>query len=141
MRLKFIVLVTFIAVFIIGCGVGGGEVTLNYHGSKYVGEVKDGVPHGYGKHYWPNGELLFEGEWRNDTWHNGTIYNDVGIKVYTGDFRDGDLHGQGKLFYENGKVEYEGQWYSGLQHGQGTMYDETGNIIYSGEWNYGDPVN
>jgi antitoxin component YwqK of YwqJK toxin-antitoxin module len=42
---------------------------------------------GYDRDYYPNGNLLYEGEWK-DGWRNG----------------------QGKEYYENGKLKYEGEW-------------------------------
>ena len=50
----------------------------------YKGETKAGKPYGFGKVYWPNGNLHFEGKF--------------GIKGFH----------EGKVFYENGAIRFEG---------------------------------
>ncbi len=68
--------------------------TLHYKASsskeKYVGETKNGIPHGHGKIYYKNGEI-FEGE-----------------------FEDGQRNGPGKLTYPTGEVT-EGHWVNGIK--------------------------
>ena len=48
---------------------------------KYVGEFKDGVPHGHGTYTFPDGEK------------------------YAGEFEDGKEHGQGTYTHPNGKQD------------------------------------
>jgi len=81
---KFLLLgLLVLALLTLGCS----EVTIeDEHGNKYVGEVKDGEPHGQGK-------LTFADGFR-----------------YEGDFKESEFHGQGILYYEDGTKTYEGDW-------------------------------
>ena len=70
----------------------------------YVGECRDGVPHG-----------------------QGTLNS--GVYVYDGKWREGRPHGQGtSTLYGSVVIRYEGEWREGLHHGQGTRteYYRTG---------------
>jgi hypothetical protein len=62
------------------------------NGSNYSGPVKNGMPHGYGKEYRPDGSLytgnFFEGKWQG----TGTITTDR-LDTYTGEFIDGCICG------------------------------------------------
>ena len=78
------------------------EVTLEYEGGIYKGEVSNGVPHGQGTWTHPDG-------WK-----------------YVGEWNDGQYDGQGTLTSPDGKKyvgEYkdDGPWY-------GTEYDKDGNV-------------
>jgi hypothetical protein len=62
------------------------------NGSNYSGPVKNGMPHGYGKEYRPDGSLytgyFFEGKWHGP----GTITNET-LDTYNGEFIDGCICG------------------------------------------------
>ena len=77
----------------------------------YVGQWKNGKPHGQGKYTYENGDV-YEGEWN------------YGVR-----------NGQGKMSYNNGNV-YEGEWKNGVRNGQGKMSYNSGNV-YEGEWKNG----
>jgi hypothetical protein len=63
------------------------EQTIEYkNGDKYVGEVKDGKPHG-----------------------RGVLYSADGCK-YEGEWQDGKKHGFGTLYDCLGNIEFEGEW-------------------------------
>ena len=57
-------------------------------GSKYVGEVKNGIPHGRGTYTWADGNK------------------------YVGEWKDSKQHGQGTYTYADGTVE-KGIWENG----------------------------
>jgi len=63
-------------------------------GSRYIGELKEGVPHGKGTLIWPDG------------------------KNYRGDFKNGYMNGWGVFIWPD-LGSYEGEWKDGLQHGEG----------------------
>jgi len=94
-------------------------ISLYPGGSKYVGEFKNYVPHGYGTFVWANGEKYF-GMWKfGKADGDGTkIWKDG--RKYLGDFKNDKLHGQGTLFYINGK-KYVGGFIDGKRHGEGTF--------------------
>ena len=61
------------------------QVSFNYDGGKYVGEVKDGEPNGQGTLTFPDGSK------------------------YVGEFKDGNYNGQGTLTLPSGD-KYVGEW-------------------------------
>ena len=71
------------------------EVTIEYQGGTYIGEVVGGVPHGQG------------------------IWTHLNQKKYVGEFKDGLLNGQGTYTYANGD-KYVGEFKDHKYHGQGT---------------------
>ncbi len=85
------------------------------NGERYVGELKDGQPHGQGTFIWPNGEK-YVGEWRN-----------------------GQRNGFGRFFWADGN-KYDGQFRNNKKHGQGTLTYANGRQ-YVGEFKDGQPVN
>lgn len=84
------------------------------NGEKYVGEVKDGQPHGRGTFTWPNGEK------------------------YVGDWKNGQRDGQGRFFWPDG-TKYFGSFKNNKKHGEGT-YTYANGRTYTGEWKDGNPV-
>lgn len=90
-----------------------GEVRFP-NGERYVGELKDGQPHGRGTFIWPNGEK------------------------YVGEWRDGQRNGFGRFFWPDGD-KYVGQFRNNKKHGQGTLTFANGRQ-YVGEFKDGQPV-
>ena len=92
--------------------------------TEYVGEMKDGSPHGSGK------MTHFVGSNKGKQ-----------IAFYTGEWRSGKIHGNGKHEAADGLC-YEGEWADGMRHGNGveTMPPELsrklGYSSYTGEWQY-----
>jgi antitoxin component YwqK of YwqJK toxin-antitoxin module len=80
----------------------------------YIGEIKDGTPHGWGKAYLSNG-LIYEGEWK-----------------------EGKLHGKVKQFYPEGNLEFEGEYRYGIRNGFGKSYLRDGRLKYEGNWMFGE---
>lgn len=77
-------------------------------GSRYFGELRDGLLHGQGRLEWPNGEY------------------------YEGEFADGMLAGQGQIVGANGDV-YVGGFRDGMMHGQG-LFETDGGTVYEGRF-------
>ena len=79
----------------------------------YLGEVKDGKPHGKGK-------MVMD-------------YNDgAGKDIYTGEFKDGKFHGKGKIEFKLSGEKYVGIWKNGI----GISGKSISSLPYSyeGEW-------
>ncbi len=108
-----IVIVLCICIFTLS-GCSGDEVIENEYG-KYVGEVKDGVPHGH-----------------------GTLTDLIGGK-YEGEFKNGLPNGHGTMTAPDGHA-YEGEVRDGKRHGQGTLYSPDGDILQEGRWENGEYV-
>lgn len=67
---------------------------INYAGTVYVGEWKNGEPHGFGKMYFPDSS------------------------VYVGTFKNGRATGEGRYIYSNGSY-YEGEIQNNQAEGNG----------------------
>ena len=80
--------------------------------SVYVGDKKDGKPHGHGT-------LTFSNDYK-----------------YVGEFLDGEMNGQGTITSPDGRTRYVGEWKNGEYHGQGTWTSPDGNK-YEGEFKDG----
>jgi len=78
-------------------------------GDRYVGQLRDGQPHGQGAYLFSDGER------------------------YVGDFLHGRHHGQGLLILGDGR-RYLGEWKDGLRHGYGVLYDPEGLVEREGHW-------
>jgi ABC-type multidrug transport system ATPase subunit len=88
--------------------------TIAWMGGKYIGLLKDGIPHGRGRLLRPDG-AGYEGEWRN-----------------------GKPHGQGIITYKSG-ASYRGDIVNGKQHGYG-IYARKDGIKTKGFWEDGKLV-
>ena len=91
------------------------EVTIEYQGGIYTGEVVGDVPNGKG------------------TW----VLPDK--TKYVGEFKDGKFHGQGTYTYPDGST-YVGEYKDDKKHGQGTLTGPDGRK-YVGEFKDGKPWN
>ena len=137
-----------------------GELMID--GNRYVGEHKDGLPHGKGimtyvtsselKYYegdwaygkregkglliWENGQK-YDGEWRNDCCEGFGIQYYTDGSIYEGYWLSGKMHGKGKMTYAANdsfdRKYYEGDWVGNVQHGIGTMVWNNGEK-YIGGW-------
>lgn len=131
---------------------------------RYVGEYKDGHPHGRGILYYSGQD---SGTSCEGTWINGVADGEVTAKwpngdKYVGEIKQGAIDGFGIYYYADGRI-YEGNWRNNKQHGKGKMtypandkwnckYYEgeftsgviqgTGKMVWNdGDWYYGSWVN
>lgn len=84
-------------------------------GDRYVGQLRDGQPHGQGAYLFSGGER------------------------YVGDFLHGRHDGQGLLVLGDGR-RYLGEWKDGLRNGYGVLYDPEGRVEREGYWEKDLPV-
>tara|TARA_B100000700_G_C14974642_1_gene823224 strand:- start:902 stop:1414 length:513 start_codon:yes stop_codon:yes gene_type:complete len=104
---------------------------------KYKGEIKNGVPNGFGIQFYKNGDTYF-GEHKNG-FPNGkgrAIYNDGAI--YLGEYKNGKFHGKGKFIWKDGYF-HEGEFKNGTPNGEGTETLPNGQL--KGEYKNGKPWN
>ncbi|MBR9921882.1 MAG: peptidase C14 caspase catalytic subunit p20 [Bacteroidetes bacterium] len=124
------------------------------NGAEYIGNFKDGNPHGKGILYFANGNKYI-GHWESSQRHGkgrmvfseGHEYlgqflfnkmNGHGVMTYAnGDIYDGNWkndrpNGVGKYKFSNGE-RYEGDFVDGRFHGHGIMYYIDGGR-YDGQW-------
>lgn len=102
--------------------------------SVYVGEMRDGRPHGDGKLELRAGEI-FEGQWVAGRLHGEGVHLDAAGNRYAGTFENGVPHGRGRLALANGSI-YEGEFRNGLRDGEGRMR-LPGGTDYASRWKEG----
>lgn len=102
---------------------------------------------GFGKLYYENGKIAYEGHWQNDEFNGqGRVYNsdsatfdeDFNYKdfsqlgnrwlYYEGQFKSDSKHGKGYIKLTNGEM-YEGVFDHDMIEGNGIFYKRTGEII------------
>ena len=86
-------------------------------GRVYLGEVRDGRPHGEGRMLWPSGAVHVD-TWSDGMRHGAGTYRDAEGASYVGTFRDGERDGHGRFTWPDGR-SYDGAWRAGMRHGQG----------------------
>ena len=112
-----------------------GETTFP-HGYNYVGEFRNGKPHGQGTMSYP-GSYRYVGEWKDGKRDgDGTMWYPIGHK-YVGEWRDNRRNGQGTMSYPDGR-KYVGEWKDGKRNGQGIEYTQDGSTLRSGTWKNGN---
>ena len=104
--------------------------------SIYEGDFKNGKRCGKGKMKYPCcRHCIYDGEWRNNSYHGKGRIVYCRKRTYEGEFKNGFDDGNGKMIYKNGDV-YIGQWKDGIKHGDGKMVYTSGQV-YEGEWKNG----
>ncbi|MCH5311551.1 MAG: hypothetical protein J1E57_06310 [Prevotella sp.] len=122
----------------INTGAVKGELMIGK--DKYVGEYRNGKPHGQGIIYYSiddsNKRKYYEGDWVNGVREgNGTLVWNSGEK-YTGAWKY-VRNGYGTNYYANGEI-YEGNWLNDKRHGNGKITfakdDSSDRKYYDGDW-------
>lgn len=98
---------------------------LNLPEGKYVGEIRNGKPHGQGKLIYKDFEGYYDGEWKNGMRHGYGIIEGNGEK-YEGNFKNGNFSGHGTYSFNNGD-KYEGDFEKGMYNGTGMFYFASGD--------------
>ena len=86
-----------------------GQGTLTFSsGKKYVGEFKDGKQHGQGTYTYPKKEghkfaAKYEGEWKNGKKDGQGTWKHPYGRTYVGEFKDGRWHGKGVTTARDGQ--------------------------------------
>jgi antitoxin component YwqK of YwqJK toxin-antitoxin module len=100
---------------------------------EYEGDFMLGEMCGKGRIFDPEGFLLFEGRFRDNTQNGLGIEYYLDGRIYEGFFESGKKSGHGKIYSANGELMYDGNFKSGLMHGYGCLYYENGDI-YKGNF-------
>jgi hypothetical protein len=110
------------------------QQSLSLSDGQYVGDVKDGVPHGRGKLTYYPGEVRkkYEGQWENGQFHGRGILKFSNGDQFEGQWENGLQHGEGLRTLANG-TKYEGSFERGNRHGKGTCNYANGDT-YVGDW-------
>ena len=97
----------------------------------YVGEMKSGLKHGYGKMYYSFRDM-YDGYWKDDKKHGKGLYVWKSGNKYFGEFENGKIHGQGVRTSVTGEY-YKGRFQKGKRWGAGFMRFKCGDT-YDGTW-------
>ena len=96
---------------------------------KFEGNINTGKREGYGKSFYPNGQLEYDGEFVNDEFFGGNIieyYQNGGFR-FKGTYRNGIKEGYGISYWDNQNIKYIGTYSKGKYHGQACKeYNEDG---------------
>ena len=94
-------------------------------GSKYIGQVKNGVPEGKGIRYVYNGNI-YEGDFKNGKMEGKGIYYWIDGERYDGEYRNNKREGKGIDYYSNGD-RFEGDFRNDRREGKGIYYYSNGD--------------
>lgn len=121
----------------IDTGAVRGELMID--GNRYVGEYKNGKPHGKGIMYYGSNSKLksYEGDWvYGNREGKGTLIWNSGHR-YVGDWKNDHREGYGVQYYSDGEI-YEGNWLDDKRHGNGKItyssVDSANRKSYEGDW-------
>ncbi len=106
-------------------------------GQKYVGDFLNNKKNGHGLLTYPendpNGQVSYDGEWKEDLKSGtGTFLWKSGDK-YVGEYQDGLTNGKGTYYWPSGN-KYVGDFLNGNFHGIGIKYSATNAVIQEGKW-------
>jgi hypothetical protein len=108
-------------------------------GPVYIGQMKDGVKHGYGCHEFLPGpkevQVSYEGEFEDGQRHGRGVLEWKDGRIYRGQFHQGRLHGSGEMKWPDGSF-YVGEYVKDKKHGIGT-FSWGGGRHYEGYWKDG----
>ena len=117
-------------------GAVKGELIID--GKRYVGEHKNGKPHGRGVIFYKGDKLKsYEGDWYYGKREGkGTLIWQNGAR-YVGEWNNDHREGYGVQYYSNGEI-YEGNWLNGKRYGKGKITfasdDSANRKYYDGDW-------
>jgi hypothetical protein len=102
----------------------------------YIGNLVHGKKTGKGIIKKITGEIVYEGDFKDDLFEgNGMLYLDEGL-TFTGQFSKGMKHGRGFLFSADRTYKYTGNWEDDLKCGDGTETYPDGSV-YIGNFRLG----
>lgn len=106
----------------------------DYLGGKFLGEMDDNKPQGFG--VLKKGNVTYLGNFDSGILNgkNASIFIDT-LLQYKGDVKNSIYDGEGVL-YKNGQILYRGEFKNGVYDGTGTLY--RGKLVYyTGGWKDG----
>jgi TPR repeat protein len=120
----------------VGKGCESTLRTIYIDGNKYVGELRNGKPHGKGTYtYSSSGQRAgykYVGEFKNGLRNGQGVFTFPGGNKYVGEFKNGKFNGQGTYSFSNGG-KYVGEFRDNLYNGQGVFTYPDGDK-YVGEF-------
>ena len=109
-------------------GLPHGKGVYKYkNGDEYNGEFKNGMKNGNG--YYKNNEGEYEGLWKNDKKDGQGKYTFKNGDLYIGEFKADMFSGQGFLLYSNGNKTI-GTWDNNKRNGIELLFNNKGQIFF-----------
>ncbi len=96
------------------------------NGDKYYGYMKDGQHSGKGIYYNKNGNIQYNGEWKDGKLNGCGIEYFTQNDTYVGEFKDGKRNGKGTFIFSDGS-KYLGDWLNEKRHGKGCFISADGS--------------
>ena len=124
-------------------------MTPQQRANQYFGDTENGKKHGEESLFDENGDLVYEGGWKEDKrCGKGKSYATKGSGQqydYEGGFQDDKRHGVGIDLYANGEIHYDGDFQDDLYDGNGVLYkfvdtqkrNNADKPLYSGKFKQG----
>ena len=107
------------------------EKKWNGKGYTYYGieiyEIKNG--NGYIREYYPDGSLLFKGNYINGEKNGEGKEYDHGKLLFEGHYKNGIRNGEGREYFDNLRIQFEGEYLNGNRC-KGTVYHSDGSELY-----------
>lgn len=97
------------------------------NGDTYIGEIRNGLCHGYGTYIKANGDK-YVGTFKNGIKHGHGKATWIDGTKYSGDWSNDKKHGQGTEKYPD-LASYTGQWTNDQKNGQGQYVFPDGTVI------------
>ena len=117
------------------CGVASEWEYIPYKNYKYLGELDDNEPNGFGVmiHH----DTISVGEFKDSRLYTGYCEKYVckdnhALPLFKGTYKKGKVHGIVK-FYENGVIQFDGSVQKGIRKGLGKEYSD-GILVYEGNY-------
>ena len=107
------------------------EKKWNGKGYTYCGieiyKIKNG--NGYIREYYPDGSLLFKGNYINGEKNGEGKEYDHGKLLFEGHYKNGMRNGEGREYFDNLRIQFEGEYLNGNRC-RGTVYHSNGSESY-----------
>jgi len=100
--------------------------------SKYTGEFKENLRHGFGIYTLPDGSI-YDGEWRENNPNGWGLFRWPDGSEYQGPWKDGKRNGTNGILIAADGFRYEGAWANNAMEGIGVATYPNGQI-YEGKW-------
>ena len=97
----------------------------------YLGQFKNNVPNGKGTKYYPNGNILYEGDFIDGKFKGKGKYIYDNGDYYIGQFKNNRRNGKGKIYGADGNCHFEGNFIDNEPKGEVTMFNQDGRSFLS----------
>ncbi|WP_176717350.1 trypsin-like peptidase domain-containing protein [Vulcanibacillus modesticaldus] len=112
--------------------------TIEYSNAIYIGEVNNGLEHGYGKTIWFDGDI-YKGYYQNGMKSGQGTYYWADGDIYVGNWVNDDRTGIGRYYFASEGTIYFGEFVEGRQEGYGSYHYLDGSVVF-GKFNNNELV-